>query len=75
MHLGRMSLPTILSGDHNIPEPFETNGIGYCAWVGEVCGQEVAELQHSQKLMEEVNAAVVSKTPCGQFIHTSALSL
>jgi len=30
--------------------------------VGEVGGQEVAELQHSQKFMEEVNAAVVSET-------------
>ena len=30
--------------------------------IGEICGQEVAELQHSQKLMEEVHAAVVSET-------------
>jgi hypothetical protein len=30
--------------------------------VGEVRGKEVAELQHSQKFMEEVDTAVVSET-------------
>jgi hypothetical protein len=30
--------------------------------VGEVRGQEMAELQHSQKFVEEVNTAVVRQT-------------
>jgi hypothetical protein len=30
--------------------------------VGEVPGQKMAELQHSQKFMEKVHAAVVSET-------------
>jgi len=30
--------------------------------VGEVRGEEIAELQHSQKFVEEVNSAIVRQT-------------